>query len=123
MKQLAVNIQSSVAGSDAETAYLADFNALGGEIDKALKASMVAATTMAAGGGGRNEVGGGTAMEIYGALGLASMSFMSYLVFGIGSCGMAPSLSARQSAPVNTPRTPGIASAALLSMETMRAWG
>jgi flagellin len=37
MKQLAVNIQSSVAGSDAETAYLADFNALGGEIDKALK--------------------------------------------------------------------------------------
>ena len=50
------------------------------QIDKALKASMVAATTMAAGGGGRNEVGGGTAMEIYGALGLASMSFMSYLV-------------------------------------------
>ena len=37
MKQLAVNIQSSVAGSDAETAYLKDFNALGGEIDKALK--------------------------------------------------------------------------------------
>jgi hypothetical protein len=50
------------------------------QIDKALKASMVAATTMAAGGGGRTEVGGGTAMEIYGALGLASMSFMSYLV-------------------------------------------
>ena len=37
MKQLAVNIQSSVAGSDAETAYLADFNALGKEIDAALK--------------------------------------------------------------------------------------
>ena len=37
MKQLAVNIQSSVAGSDSETAYLNDFNALGQEIDKALK--------------------------------------------------------------------------------------
>ena len=37
MKALAVNIQSSVAGSDAEAAYLKDFNALGGEIDKALK--------------------------------------------------------------------------------------
>ena len=50
------------------------------QIDKALKASMVAATTMAAGGGGRTEVGGGSAMEIYGVLGLAYMSFMSYLV-------------------------------------------
>ena len=36
-------------------------------------------------------------------------NFMSYFVFGSGSCGMAPSLSARQSAPVKTPRTPGIA--------------
>ena len=37
MKQLAVNIQSSAAGSDSEAAYLKDFNALGGEIDKAMK--------------------------------------------------------------------------------------
>ncbi|MNE54634.1 Flagellin [compost metagenome] len=35
-KSLAVAIESSVAGSDAETAYLADFNALGNEITKAL---------------------------------------------------------------------------------------
>jgi flagellin len=35
-KALAVNIQSSTAGSAAETAYLADFNALGNEITKAL---------------------------------------------------------------------------------------
>ncbi|KIC58997.1 flagellin [Brevundimonas nasdae] len=37
MKSLAVSIQSSVAGSAAETSYLADFNALGKEIDAALK--------------------------------------------------------------------------------------
>ena len=35
-KSLAVAIESSVAGSDAEKAYLADFNALGNEITKAL---------------------------------------------------------------------------------------
>ena len=35
-KSLAVAIESSVAGSAAETAYLADFNALGNEITKAL---------------------------------------------------------------------------------------
>lgn len=35
-KALAVSIQSSVAGSDAETAYLADFNKLGEEILAAL---------------------------------------------------------------------------------------
>ncbi|MGH7018995.1 MAG: flagellin [Brevundimonas sp.] len=35
-KSLAVAIESSVAGSDAEKAYLADFNALGSEITKAL---------------------------------------------------------------------------------------
>ena len=35
-KSLAVAIQSSVAGSAQETAYLADFNALGNEITKAL---------------------------------------------------------------------------------------
>ena len=35
-KQLAVAIQSSIAGSAQETAYLADFNALGNEITKAL---------------------------------------------------------------------------------------
>ncbi len=36
-------------------------------------------------------------------------SFMSNLVFGSGSCGMGLRLSAAQSAPVNTPSTPGIA--------------
>ena len=36
MKSLAVNIQSSVATSAAETAYLADFNALGTEIANAI---------------------------------------------------------------------------------------
>ena len=35
-KQLAVAIQSSIAGSDQETSYLNDFNALGNEITKAL---------------------------------------------------------------------------------------
>ncbi|MBB5746370.1 flagellin [Brevundimonas variabilis] len=38
-KALAVSIQSSAAGSAAETAYLADFNALGNEITKALAGS------------------------------------------------------------------------------------
>ncbi|MBB5744735.1 flagellin [Brevundimonas variabilis] len=38
-KGLAVSIQSSTAGSAAETAYLADFNALGNEITKALAGS------------------------------------------------------------------------------------
>ncbi|MDQ1154012.1 flagellin [Brevundimonas sp. SORGH_AS_0993] len=37
MKQLAVNIQSSAAGSDSEASYLKDYNALGKEIDAALK--------------------------------------------------------------------------------------
>ncbi len=38
-KALAISIQSSAAGSAAETAYLADFNALGNEITKALAGS------------------------------------------------------------------------------------
>ncbi len=50
----------------------------------------------------------------------AACSFMSYLVLGSGSCGMAPSPSARQSAPVKTPSTPGIAVARLASMPRMR---
>ena len=37
MKALAVNIASSATGSDAQTAYLADYNALGKEVDTALK--------------------------------------------------------------------------------------
>ena len=37
MKSLAVSIQSSVASPAAETSYLADFKALGKEIDEALK--------------------------------------------------------------------------------------
>jgi len=51
----------------------------------------------------------------------AACSFMSYLVLGSGSCGMAPSPSARQSAPVKTPSTPGIAVARLASIPRMRA--
>src|SRR5262245_45694191 len=51
----------------------------------------------------------------------AACSFMSYLVWGSGSCGMAPSPSARQSAPVKTPSTPGIAVARLVSMPRMCA--
>jgi len=38
-KALAVSIQSSAAGSAAETAYLADYNALGSEITRALAGS------------------------------------------------------------------------------------
>ena len=38
-KSLAVSIQSSAAGSASETAYLADFNALGAEITRALAGS------------------------------------------------------------------------------------
>ena len=51
------------------------------------------------------------------------VSFMSYLVLGSGSCGMAPSPSAEQSAPVNTPSTPGSALARAASMPRMRACG
>ncbi len=51
------------------------------------------------------------------------VSFMSYRVLGNGSCGMAPRPSARQSAPVNTPSTPGIACARAASMPRMRACG
>src|SRR5262249_34881382 len=51
----------------------------------------------------------------------AACSFMSYLVFGSGSWGMAASPSARQSTPVNTPSTPGIALACTASMPRMRA--
>src|SRR5260370_14260334 len=47
--------------------------------------------------------------------------FMSYLVWGSGSCGRAPSPSARQSAPVNTQSPTGIAVALLASMPRMRA--
>ncbi|MDQ1154010.1 flagellin [Brevundimonas sp. SORGH_AS_0993] len=36
MKQLAVNIQSSAAGSDSEASYLKDFNAMGKEVASAL---------------------------------------------------------------------------------------
>ena len=54
---------------------------------------------------------------------LGPVSFMSNLVFGTGSCGIGPSLSAAQSAPVNTPSTPGIAFAAAASIATMRACG
>ena len=50
-------------------------------------------------------------------------SFMSYLVFGPGSCGTGFSPSAATSAPVKTPSTPGMASAVAVLMETMRAWG
>lgn len=70
MKQLAVNIQSSVAGSDAEAAYLKDFNALGGEIDKALKGASfdgvnlwntTTATSLTTSvGGGTYQIGFGT---------------------------------------------------------------
>ena len=52
-----------------------------------------------------------------------AVSFKSYLVEGTGSCGMGASPSARQSAPVNTPSTPGIARAARASIAMMRAWG
>src|SRR5579871_616063 len=50
-------------------------------------------------------------------------SFMSNLVFGTGSCGSGASLSAAQSAPVNTPSTPGIVLAAAVPIPTMRACG
>src|SRR6266516_1212321 len=53
----------------------------------------------------------------------AACSFMSYLVFGSGSWGMAASPSAWQSTPVNTPNTPGIALACAASIPRMRACG
>ena len=48
---------------------------------------------------------------------------MSNLVCGTGVCGIGFIPSAAQSAPVNTPSTPGIALAALVSMRTIRACG
>src|SRR5262245_2788315 len=51
------------------------------------------------------------------------VSFMSYLVFGTGSCGIGPRRSPRQSAPVKIPRTPGSVCARVLSMRTIRACG
>ena len=51
-----------------------------GPVDKALKSSMVAASTLSGGGGGRTEVGGGSVQEVYGVIGMAGMSFVSYLI-------------------------------------------
>ncbi len=73
-KALAVNIQSSVAGSAAETAYLADFNALGNEITAALAGSSfdgvnlfapAAQTTVLTNTtGGTANIGGATAVTV-----------------------------------------------------------
>ena len=52
-----------------------------------------------------------------------AVSFMSNRVEGTGVCGIGFSPSARQSAPVNTPSTPGIALAAAVPTRTMRACG
>ena len=70
MKQLAVNIQSSTAGSDSEAHYLKDYNALGKEIDAALKGAnfdgvnlwnMTTATAVTTNlNGGSYEIGFGT---------------------------------------------------------------
>ena len=53
----------------------------------------------------------------------AAVSFMSYFVLGRGSCGIGASSSARQSAPVKTPSTPGMARALVVSILRMRACG
>ncbi len=50
-------------------------------------------------------------------------SFMSYLVFGSGSCGIAARPSPRQSAPLKAPSTPGDALARERSAPRMRACG
>ncbi len=52
-----------------------------------------------------------------------AVSFRSYFVDGTGSCGMGPSRSAAQSAPVSTASTPGIARARAVSIAAILACG
>ena len=55
-KSLAVSIQSSVAGSAAETAYLADYNALGVEITAALAGATFDGTNLFSAGSATNNL-------------------------------------------------------------------
>ena len=77
-KSLAVAIQSSVAGSAAETAYLADFNALGTEITKALGGANFDGVNLFSAGSATNNLivqtgtGAGDTTEIHAVAGAAT---------------------------------------------------
>ena len=75
-KGLAVAIQSSVAGSAAETAYLADFNALGTEITAALAGASFDGINLFSAGSATNnlvvQTGTSTTYTVHGAAGAAT---------------------------------------------------
>jgi flagellin len=75
-KNLAVAIQSSVAGSAAETAYLADFNALGTEITAALAGATFDGANLYAAGSATNnlvvQTGTTTTFTVHGVAGAAT---------------------------------------------------
>jgi len=75
-KGLAVAIQSSVAGSAAETAYLADFNALGAEITSALAGANFDGINLFSAGSATNnlvvQTGTSTTYTVHGAAGPAT---------------------------------------------------
>jgi len=77
-KGLAVAIQSAVAGSAAETAYLADFNALGNEITKALGGASFDGVNLFAAGSATNNLvvqtgtASGDTFTVYAAAGTAT---------------------------------------------------
>ena len=75
-KGLAVAIQSSVAGSAAETAYLADFNALGAEITAALAGATFDGINLYSAGSATNnlvvQTGTSTTYTVHGAAGAAT---------------------------------------------------
>ena len=75
-KGLAVAIQSSVAGSAAETAYLADFNALGTEITAALAGASFDGVNIYAAGSATNnlvvQTGTTTTYSVHGVAGAAT---------------------------------------------------
>ena len=75
-KGLAVAIQSSVAGSAAETAYLADFNALGTEITAALAGATFDGINLFSAGSATNnlivQTGTSTTYTVHGVAGTAT---------------------------------------------------
>ncbi len=75
-KGLAVAIQSSVAGSAAETAYLADFNALGTEITAALAGANFDGINLFSAGSATNnlvvQTGTGSTYSVHGVAGTAT---------------------------------------------------
>ena len=75
-KSLAVAIQSSAAGSASETAYLADFNALGTEITAALAAASFDGTNLFSVGSATNnlvvQTGISSTYSVHSATGLAT---------------------------------------------------